>query len=665
MKRSIKALFTVITVYALVVDPMSRGMAEIQADSPLPSGVEGAPLQVAQDSGKISLDLKGMDVIEVIKMLATKGNLNIVLGGDVKGRVTIFLKSVNLMDAFDIILIANNLAYDRRGEIIYVMNQRDYERIYGEKYAEKKDVMIFRLKYAKAAEVSKALNQMKSKVGKIIVDEGSNTIVAIDNPMALAQMSDAMASIDIVTVTKIFELKYAKIADMKDKISENLTKGIGTIQIDERTNKVVVTDLEKKIGDIERVVTAFDEKPRQVLIEAKIVQITLDDRFKLGVDWDTVIRQMQKELSLKSAFAVAAPPLLFGNPGAQLVLGSLGSGDVNLMIQVLKTIGDTNLLSSPRITALNNQEAKMLIGTSQPYATNTITQGTATTTTGTNLSFIDVGVKLYVTPTINKDGFITMKIKPEVSSTTKSYTYGVPATTVPIVETTQAETSVSIKDGTTIIIGGLIKDERTNTVNKIPLLGDIPIIKAAFSNTDEEIQKQELVIFLTPHIITGDSDYLEQPKSPTIGEDKFTLGEEWPSFEKRTPAPMNPGMFKESKKIQTAKEYFDEKDKIAATQTVSLAATSEEYYYNVKNKIIGRIVVPKDSKYSRIKGKVKMSFFLTSAGKIARGPDIMESSNHALDDLVTNAVKRASPFPAFPEAMGKAEKRFVMDAAFE
>lgn len=663
MRRSITTVFALILVYSLIVNPISRCLAEVQTDSVLSPGAEGAPLQMAQDSGKISLDLKGMDVIEVIKMLAAKGSLNVVLGVDVKGRVTIFLKSVNLMDAFDIILIANNLAYDKRGDIIYVMNQRDYERMYGEKYAEKKEVMIFRLKYAKAVEVSKALNQMKTKVGKIIVDEGSNTIVAIDNPMALSQMSDAMVSIDLPTVKKIFELKYAKAADMKDKITENLTKGIGTMQIDERTNKIVVTDLENNMGDIEKVMTAFDDKPQQVLIESKILQITLDDRYKLGVDWGSVIRQMQKELTLKSAFQLAASNA-FGPPGAQLILGSMDSGDVNVMIQVLKTIGDTNLLSSPRITAINNQEAKILIGTSQPYATNTVTQGTSTTTTGTSLNFIDVGVKLYVTPTINKDGFVTMKIRPEVSSTSSNYTYGSPATTVPIVQTTQAETSVTVKDGTTIIIGGLIKDERTDTVNKIPLLGDIPIVRTAFSNRDKHITKQELVIFLTPHIITGESDYLEQPKSPTIGENRFTVSEQ-SAFERRNPVPMKPGMFKEPGKNQSAKEYFDAKDEMEAAERISLAATSEEYYYTVKNKIIGRIVVPKDTKYSGIRGKVKLSFFLTPAGKIARGPDIMESSNHVLDDLTINAVKRASPFSAFPEAMGKTEKRFVMNFAFE
>lgn len=663
MKRRIIAVITLVLFISMSCSMVAHDIIEAQVDSQLTSNVESAGLQPAQESGKISLDLKGMDIVEVIKMLAAKGSLNVVLGADVKGKVTIFLKSVNLMDALDIILIANNLAYDKRGDIIYVMSQRDYERIYGEKYAEKKEVMTFRLKYAKAAEAGKALNQIKTKVGKIIIDEGSNTIVVIDNPATVAQIIGTIQTIDIPTVTKIFELKYAKAADMKDKVTENLTKGIGTMQIDERTNKIVVTDLEKKVQDIERILTAFDDKLQQVLIEAKILQITLDDHLKLGVDWNSVVQKIQKEVNLQSAFQLAGFTA-FGPPGAQLLIGSLGSTDVNVLIQVLKTIGDTDLLSSPRITAINNQEAKILIGTSQPYATNTVTQTTGTATTGTNISFLDIGVKLYVTPTINKDGFITMKIRPEVSSSSSNYTYGSPSTTIPIVQTTQAETSVSIKDGTTIIIGGLIKDQRTQTVNKIPFLGDLPMIKYAFSSTDSEVQKQELVIFLTPHIISGEADYTEQPKSPPIGENKFTVSEKM-AFERRDGIPMKPGVFKEPKKRDEAEEYIVGAEKNKSVEMINLAKTSQEYYYSVKNKIIENIAVPQDAKYSKIKGKVKLAFFIASDGKLARGPDILESSNHMLDDITIKAVRRASPFSAFPGEMGKGEKRFIMNLAFE
>lgn len=662
MKRQMISIFTVFLFLTMLLDPLLPLAAQPQLNTSITSGAEKPSVTSETGSDKISLDLKGMDVVEVIKMLAAKGNLNVVLGTDVKGKVTIFLKSVNLMDALDIILISNNLAYDRRGSIIYIMSQRDYERMYGEKYAEKKEAMTFRMKYAKAAEVGKALSQLKTKVGKIIIDESSNTIVVMDNPSTVAQMADTIQSIDIPTVTRIFELKYAKAAEIKDKISENLTKGFGTMQIDERTNKIAVTDIEKKVQDIEKIVNAFDDKLQQVLIEAKILQVNLDDHLRLGVDWDSVLKKVQKEINLKSAFQLAAFNA-FGPPGAELLIGSLGGGDVNVMVQVLKTIGDTNLLSSPRITALNNQEAKILVGTSQPYATNTVTQTTGTATTGTNISFLDIGVKLFVTPTINKDGFITMKIRPEVSSTNSNYTYGTPATTIPVVQTTQAETSVRIKDGATIIIGGLVTDRRVQTVNKIPWLGDLPIIKYAFSNTDSQIQKQELVIFLTPHIIGGTADYTEVPKSPPEDEGRFTVPEKL-AFERRNKTSMSLGLFKGPGKFQEEQQAAEEEKK-KASETVVAASTSQEYYYSVKNRIIEYISIPKDPKYAQMKGKVKLAFFLTPAGALARGPEVIESSNHGLDDIAMKAVKKASPFSAFPETMGENEKRFVMDIAFE
>lgn len=635
---------------------------------PAPVAVRPEKMVMKVDAADtISLDLKGMDVVEVIKMLATKGNLNVVIGSNVKGRVTIFLKSVNIMDAFDIILVSNDLAYDTRGDIIYVMTQREYEAIYGEKYSDKKEVRICQLKYAKAAEASKALNQLKTKAGKIVVDEGSNTLVVIDSPPSVAQISETIDRIDMPTVTKVFELRYAKAADLKTKVAEMLTKSVGSMQIDERTNKIVINDVEKRAAEIEEVVRAFDDRLQQVLIEAKIVQITLDDKYKLGVDWDNVLTKLNKQISIKSIFHVAAQNALI--PGGQLVLGTLGADtDYAIMIQALKTIGDANLLSSPRITAINNQEAKILVGTSQPYATNTVTQGTSTTTTAAALNFIDVGVKLYVTPTINKDGFVMMKIKPEVSSTTTNYTYGDPATTVPIVSTTQAETSVMVRDGTTIIIAGLIKDERTNSVDKVPILGDIPMIGHIFRKTSNEVQKQEIVVFLTPHILSGGDDYIEVPPTPPLGEKRFTAPEK-PTFERRTPVPMKPGMFKEKKesslkKAEELREADYEEDAAMLDRGVSIGAP-EEYSYVIKNKIVENITMPKSRKRDAAQGVVKVAFFVAPTGKLSYGPEIIASSNHALDDIAARAVKKAAPFPAFPESFDQTDKRFVIDISFE
>ncbi len=642
--------------------------AQIDSGTAPGSGVKSSlPQPVGSD--KISLDLKGMDVIEVIKMLAAKGNMNVILSNDVKGRVTIFLKSVNIIDAFEIILAANSLAYDKRGDIIYVMAQREYEAIYGEKFNDRKEVKIFQLKYAKASEISKALNQMKTKIGKIVVDDGSNTIVVIDSPQTLAQIGEAISKLDMPTVTKVFELRYAKAADLKTKISESLTKGVGTMQIDERTNKIAITDLDRKVGEITELVTAFDDKLQQVLIEAKIVQITLNDQYKLGVDWQAVIKKagdISKGINLSSAFQIAAQNA-FGPPGAQILVGALGQSDWATMIQILKEVGDTDLLSSPRITALNNQEAKIMIGTSQPYATNTVTQTTGLATTATNLSFIDIGVKLYVTPTINKEGFITMKIKPEVSSSTSNYTYGASqavdangaiissqaGTTVPIVTTTQAETSVTVKDGTTIIIGGLIQDQRTSTVDKIPLLGDIPIIGQAFRKTVSQVQKQELVVFLTPHIVTGEYDMLEQPKTYPINENWFTMSEK-PTFERRNAQKMSPGMFKEKKMPAAEERRASAADKIAVH-------TPDDYFYVIKNMIIENISLPKDKYGALAKGSVKVTFVLSQRGALVGVPSVLKSSNPALEEPAVSGVKKASPFPPFPQSMGPGDKRFSID----
>ena len=669
MKKMISGIVAVTFTMISLVGNIPIARAQVDSTASLASGARGLVTQTL-GSDKISLDLKGMDIVEVIKMLATKGNLNIVLSSDVKGRVTIFLKSVNIMDAFEIILAANGLAYDKRGDIIYVMAQREYEAIYGEKYSDRKEVKIFQLRYAKASEASKALNQMKTKIGKIVVDDGSNTIIVIDAPQTLAAISETISRMDMPTVIKVFELRYAKAADLKTKVTESLTKGVGTIQIDERTNKIAVTDLERKMGEITEMVTAFDDKLQQVLIEAKIVQITLDDKNQLGVDWQSVIKKVgqMKGITIQDAFQLPAASFL-PPPGGQIVVGALGASDLAVMIQVLKTIGDTNLLSSPRITALNNQEAKILIGTSVPYATNSVTQTTGLATTATNLSFMDIGVKLYVTPTINKDGFITMKIKPEVSNQSGSYPYGGTtdpstgivsnATTVPIVTTTQAETSVTVKDGTTIIIGGLIKDERTSTVNKIPLLGDIPIVGKAFQNTTTEVQKQELVVFLTPHIVTGEYDMLEQPKTYPINENGFSMSDR-PTFERRNEEKIDTGMFKKKKTWPG-----EEKKTEPAAASKLMIKTPEDYAYVLKSRIIDNCQLPKAANGISTKGTVRVTFLLSRRGELKGGPDIIKSSNSVLDGPAVDAVKRAAPFPAFPESMGSDDQRFSIDISNE
>jgi type II secretory pathway component GspD/PulD (secretin) len=205
---------------------------------------------------KISLDLKGIDIIEALKIISSKGNLNMVVGGNIQGRVTLFLKDVGIQDALEIMLVSNNLAYDKRGDIFYIMTQNEYQRIYGENFGGKKEVRVMPLKHAKASDISRSLEQAKTQLGKIIVDDASNTLVLIDSPSTLVEMQDIVTQLDQPTLHRVFELKYAKVADLEAKITPLLSQGVGTLQADERTNKIAVTDTSSKIEAIGKIIRA-------------------------------------------------------------------------------------------------------------------------------------------------------------------------------------------------------------------------------------------------------------------------------------------------------------------------------------------------------------------------------------------------------------------------
>ncbi|MBN2097037.1 MAG: secretin and TonB N-terminal domain-containing protein, partial [Candidatus Omnitrophica bacterium] len=461
--------------------------------------------------GKISLDIKGMDIIDVLKILAMRGNLNVVAGKNVRGKVTVFLKNVEVMDALEIILAANDLAYEQKGDIINVMSDKDYEQLYGETSYDKKEVKVIKLKYAKVMEVSKALNQIKTKIGKVIADEASNTVVLIDTSPSIKAMEEAVKTMDLSTLTKTFILNYAKAEDIEKKIKESLTKNIGELKIDERMNKVIVTDLPERVEYISRVIADFDERDKVVLIEAKIVSVTLSKDVGYGINWNNVFAGIDtiSNTDLSINLTGVSETATFTYTRAH---GATEYGD-QIILRLLESIGKTNVLSTPRITVANNQEAKVLVGTKEAYVTSTITQSNGTTTTADNVQFVDVGVSLTVTPTITADGYINMQIKPEVSSAPTSLQLtnsdGSVRTSVPIVTTSEAETQLLIKDGTTIIMAGLMKDTRKDNAKKIPFLGDIPLLGNFFKSSGKEDSKTELVIFITPHIIGEGSDITE------------------------------------------------------------------------------------------------------------------------------------------------------------
>ncbi|MFC1510600.1 secretin N-terminal domain-containing protein, partial [Candidatus Omnitrophota bacterium] len=307
------------------------------------------------------LELKDMDIVDVLKLLSQKSGLNIIAGKNVSGRVTIYLNNVKLKDALRIILDANDLAYKVEDGIIRVMPATEYESRYGQVFGGEILTQVIRLAYMGPADIEGVLTQIKSPKGKIISDATSNTIILMDTEEKLRVMERLAKEMDVPVRTKIFELSYASVKDIADKISEHLTQNVGEIRSDERSNKIIVTDTPAKLEQITNMVYAFDTKEEQVLIEAKIVQVVLSDQHKFGVDWEAIIKGY-RNLNLTSNF----DKLSSSDKGGTLSVATMSEDDFGFLIEALETNGQTNILSSPRITTLNNKEAKMLVGSTEP-----------------------------------------------------------------------------------------------------------------------------------------------------------------------------------------------------------------------------------------------------------------------------------------------------------
>lgn len=468
-------------------------------------------------SRKVSLALNDTNIVDALVYLSEKAEINVAVSKAVTGRATLSLNNVSIRDALDIILLSNELALEKRGDIFYVMPASDYESMHGERWSEVRQIQIFKLRYAQPSDVVEILANIKSRVGNIVADNATGTLVVMDTPEKLQQMRQAVDTLDHEQVTKVFDLKYANAKDVEAFIQPRLdAKGAGSIKADEKYNRVVVNALPGKMEEVEKLVTKLDARIKQVLIEAKIVRVRLTPDLEYGIDWQRVFAYgggsgAKKIFDFSSTFPVDPTLSAFG----KLVLGRVAAnGEPEVVITMLKEIGEAKILSSPRITALNNEEAKIFVGTREVYTTSSTTSGTGGNTTATSVNFIDVGITLKVTPTINDNGEILMKIAPEVSRVDRFFETA-EGDQIPVVDTTNASTRVMVADGNTIIIGGLIRDELNRTTQKLPVLGDIPVVGNAFKHVREDKEKTELVVFLTPHIVGAEKDMTQFDKKKT------------------------------------------------------------------------------------------------------------------------------------------------------
>jgi len=489
---------------------------------------------------RISLDLRDMDISEALKFLAVKASMNIITTKNVTGRVTLTVENVPIKDIFDIMLRSNSLAYDLKGDIYNVMTEIEYKTLYGKNFYDLRKVKVLRLKYAIPENAFNMLEAIKSEIGRVLVDSESGNVVIMDTPERIAQLESTLEQFEQADTIEVFNLKYAHAKDVEEVLKSRLdAKNVGSIRSDERNNQLIVKTFPNRMEEIRHLIKRLDRQTKQVLIDTKIIKIKLSDQLDTGVEWEGIFKVMERHglgyvgtypfsvvqdasSSWQSrstfldglggidvgAFPFSGTTSNFAAStkkaaGENVHIGMVDPRqDLDVVINYLETIGETRILSNPKILAVHNTEAKIHVGEKQAYVTTTTTTGQTTSAISEEVTFVKVGIELSVTPIINDDGFIIMNVKPEISTVVS--TYETPTgNKIPIVDTSMAETTVMIMNHSTLVIGGLRKEEEIDSGEQFPILGNIPILNLIFRSGTKTTERTELLVMLTPHILTG------------------------------------------------------------------------------------------------------------------------------------------------------------------
>ncbi|OGW80379.1 MAG: hypothetical protein A2Z83_06860 [Omnitrophica bacterium GWA2_52_8] len=474
-------------------------------------------------SKKIYLDLRDINVVDVIKFLGLEGDLNIVTSRNVQGRSTLLLKNVSIQDALDIISVSNQLAYNVKSGIVYIMTEDEYAALFGTNFNDQKKIVTRKLKYAKPSYAANALQAVASSIGKVIVDEGTGTIIMIDTEEKLMEMNALLDQIEYTLDTEVYHLQYANAKDVEAQLKAVLeAKGVGEVFGDARSNQLVISAYPGRMDEVKPLVEALDAKNKAVLIEARILQLTLNPKFDYGVDWESLFSTRSNhgigDINLEGSFPIDSTISSAAAIGSvqRIAIGVLDSDDESAFeFRAMKQISQTNTLANPRLMVLDRQEATISIGDTIPYVITTTTGTGNNVSISENIKFIEVGISLSVTPVIHDDGFITMTIKPELSSQTGTLTTPASAR-IPIVNASTFSSTVVVKDGVTVILGGLRRDEMIEDTQGFPYLQDVPIVGHLFKSRDEEIKKTEIVVFITPKIVNGGTNVTGEPL-PILG----------------------------------------------------------------------------------------------------------------------------------------------------
>ena len=378
----------------------------------------------------------------------------------------------------------------------------------------------YELKHANGGMLFDSIEVLLSEGGRMSYDPRSNTVIVLDRPERQKLIAATLLTLDLPVESKSWILNYADAELVAENLLAVIPENMGAVSHNKELHQVTVTAIAQRIKDVDALIKAWDQERKQVQIEAYLVTVSSEIARNIGVNWNVL--DGLGDGNITNTFGDTAVPEA-SEDDENNVTGMITSfvsddQDLSVMLNFLETEGDATILAHPRITVQDGQEALFENTTEVPYATTSVRNDTfnlVDTVRTTQVEFIDVGTILRVMPRITQDQKILMDIQSEDSSfTIREVVSNDKITSVPEKTQNLAETQVLSEDAQTLVIGGLRTSNFNDTKNKVPILGDIPLVGRAFRSTDKNHKQKELLIFITPTII----DNRTQPEAERLAK---------------------------------------------------------------------------------------------------------------------------------------------------
>ncbi|HXT60887.1 MAG TPA: secretin and TonB N-terminal domain-containing protein [Pirellulales bacterium] len=427
----------------------------------------------------LEIHIQDEELRKVLALLSEQGGMNILAGPSVQGTVSASLNDVSVDAALDAILKSTGYVAQRSGKFIYVGTNEDFELM--KQSADRIGVRVYRPNYVAAKDMASLLTPLLSAapVGKISLNAPAEVGIA---PSGTTSGGNGMAE----------------------------------------SEALVVQDYEAVLREIDQVVKEIDKRPSQVCIETMILSVQLNDQNQIGIDFQALRNQQNLRFGLGTprtapldgsgnvdANGNTIGAFSFANGGMNLAFldGSLGA-----FFAFLETVGDTNVIATPKVLCLNKQRAEIQIGEQLGYVTTTLTS----TSTAQTINFLDTGAQLRLRPFISDDGMIRLEVHPELSTGTVDQKGNF---TLPNKQVTQVTTNIMVRDGCTVVIGGLMREDLQTQITQIPVMGSLPVVGPLFRHKTETMTRREILVVLTPRLVREPESTLQAER----GADEFIL----------------------------------------------------------------------------------------------------------------------------------------------